>query len=78
MVPIGYFKTLTQPANSDSWHPSMNSPMSDGKQLIAPGDRIQTNMDGLPLDAVHTSGHMIVKWVEVKEDGTKVIWVRHP
>ena len=56
--------------------------MSDGTSHIRPGDRIQTNSGQHFTDTKkqhpHHSAPMIVEWVETKEDGTKIIWVRRP
>lgn len=52
--------------------------MSDGADIIRPGDRIQTQLAGTPDDPRRGSDYMIVEWVSVRKDGTKVIWVRRP
>jgi hypothetical protein len=52
--------------------------MSDGTEQIKPGDRIHTQLDGTPDDPRHASDCMIVVWVTVRKDGTKIIWVRRP
>ena len=51
--------------------------MSDGTELLSPGDHIRISSSKYPRDPNkpgNLSDYMKVEWVEVK-DGVKIIWV---